>query len=386
MCGGISFYMVQCECCCLFVLLVACWTCSASGCQSVSAAPYLSWLLTSLWIYLPVGGCHSLFVLFTCLLISLLLCLSLPACECHFLFCPALFLLAVSYSLHLLLLIFFLVSLLSGMSMWAPLVCSVFCLLTSLFLSLSSGWVASLFVLFTAFWPFSLSLSECECHFFLSLLLPVNLSLFPRMWVSFLIHPVHCLLISFSFSVLIPVCECHLSFILFTACWPLSCSVSAHQYVSATFFPSLLNSHTLTLSVSAYQNVSAALYSSCSLPADLSFTLSLIASLWVPPLVYCIQYLLTSFFHCFHLPGCECHPCSFCLLPADSLTHIFASLWVPLFVCIPCLLTSLCLCLCFSGCECCPWFVPFYAFWPFSYSVSASQDVSVAYCLSFSAC
>ena len=79
-----------------------------------------------------------------------------------------------------------------------------------------------------------------------------------------------------SFCFCLPECECCPLFILFTACWPLFCliytyqnvsaapysshslpdnffppfSIFIHQYVSATFVPSifhLLNSHTLSL-------------------------------------------------------------------------------------------------------------------------------------------
>lgn len=132
-----------------------------------------------------------------------------------------------------------------------------------------------------------------------------------------------------------------LSFILFTFCWPsfLLCLLIS-MWVPLLVLPifHLLNS----LTVSAYQNVSAAPCLFCSLPANFSFALSLFASLWELPFVH--QCLLTSFFLCLHLLGCEHLPCLFHLLSADSDfdCSLLDRLWVPIIVCpILYLLTSL---------------------------------------------
>ena len=75
---------------------------------------------------------------------------------------------------------------------------------TSLMLSLlTSLWVPPSFILFTLL-SLCLHLPGCECY-------PLG------PWCL-----IHCLLTSLLLCFYSPACECHSSFILFTACWPLS--------------------------------------------------------------------------------------------------------------------------------------------------------------------
>ena len=134
-------WLPECEWCSIFVLFSACWPPSEFTHQCVSVI--LVWpfycLLTSLF---TVSSYQLVSVIphlsFSYLLMFSPLCLYFPGCEC----CPC--------SSHLLTVNFFFLSLFLRMLQWVPLfVCPVVCLLTSLSLSIPSGWVAYLFVLFT---------------------------------------------------------------------------------------------------------------------------------------------------------------------------------------------------------------------------------------------
>ena len=176
-------------------------------------------LLIHLFCYLPVLTSHS----------------ASAGCECCHLYCPICYLL-----IFLLLLI----------RMWVlPFVHPSSCLLTSLLLPLLARlWVPSLVHLFHR--PYSVStfqrVSAAPCF---SCLLPgdlsLGLSLLIRMWV-------------------LP------SFVLLTACWPLSL-ISACQGVSATVCLSCMWQLTL---ISTWQFVSAVPHLFCSLSPNLLYSLA----------------------------------------------------------------------------------------------------------------
>lgn len=151
---------------------------------------------------------------------------------------------------------------------------------------------------------------------------------------------------------------------------------------------------------------------------SLSLALSLLARMWVLPLIFPTHCLLTTFLLCLCSPGSECHllfvlfaacwhltlslligcECHllfiYCLLtyppPVASLwvpplihlilclIFLIARLWVPVVCCIHCLMTSLLLYLSPSACEYGPCFALFVFLPPNLSHVSAPKGVSSA--------
>ena len=127
----------------------------------------------------------------------------------------------------------------------------------------------------------------------LSYSLPGNLSLslLIRMWVSFIIYPVHCLLLmltSFSHCLCLLGCKCSVYYLLTSF---LLCLVAS---VWAPFF--------------------------CPIFCLLTSSLFLLARMWVQSLIYPVHCLIISLLLCLCLSACECSPlfiCSYHTLPAD---------------------------------------------------------------------
>ena len=173
---------------------------------------------------------------------------------------------------------------------------------------------------------------------FLSYLLSADLflalSMLIRMWVLVLIHAIYhlltlsILLLSVDLSLTLSACQdvsCP-SFILFTACWPLTCSVvTLPACECCLLFILLLTSHSLCLYLLGCEccplfvlfAICQPLFCSVSSsrmwvpfinPAFLSANLSLLVSLWVVSLIYHIYCLITILLPGLCLLVCECHP------------------------------------------------------------------------------
>ena len=188
------------------------------------------------------------------------MCLCFPVCECPLLFSHSLpadlsLILSLPSGWVASLFILFVTDLFFHFPlgrMWVPPFCPIHCLLTSLSLCVSTQWVSDLLVcpVYCLLTFFLLSLPGCECHLFFCLLLPADLSfsVSASQDVSAItfFHPVHCSLTFLALSLFtrmwVP------PFILFIACWSLS--VSAHQYASVTSCSSHLPTADLSHSVS----------------------------------------------------------------------------------------------------------------------------------------
>lgn len=218
MCSCISLYVVLCEFSWLLVLLASCW---------------LS-LLASVWVLVLIHPVH-------CLLTNT-------------------------------------VSIFQGVS--APLVCSVYCLLTFLWLCLPGCECCPLFVLFAVCWPSSVSAYQVVSAPHLSCLLPAD----------------------FSSCLCFPACKCctlfcllsadlSLSLALFTSMWEPACIYSVGwSLTSLLHYPLLFRMWVWPLHLSCIcwlftlfllENSLWVLHVVLSLLADLSLTLPLLSRMWV---------------------------------------------------------------------------------------------------------